>query len=129
MSEALWIVVIGAVSGAVTGIFAPALIELVKARLNKPQAQSDAVAKYASAASLTADAMTDAYARMDALEARQRINIDEIAAMKVTIDAQAKTIARFRTWATDVMSGINTLIAQIRENGAEPRWRPTPFEG
>jgi hypothetical protein len=128
VSEALWIVVIGSVSGAVTGIVAPALIELVRARLNKPQAQSDAVSHYASAASDVADAMAEAYKRMDALGVQQQINMSEIAAMKATIDAQSKTIARFRTWATDVMSGINTLIAQVREMGAEPRWRPTPFD-
>lgn len=120
----IWIAVIGAVSG----IVGAALIELVKARVNKPLAQSDAVSHYADAASNVADAMSEAYARMDVLAAQQQINMTEIAAMKATIEAQSKTISRFRTWATDVMSGINTLIAQIREMGAEPRWHPTPFE-
>lgn len=120
----LWIAVIGAVSG----IVGAALIELVKARINKPVAQSDAVSRYAAAASDVAGAMSEAYERMDALAAQQQINMSEIAVMKATIDAQTKTIARFRSWATDVMSGINTLIAQIREMGAEPRWKPSPFE-
>jgi hypothetical protein len=120
----LWIAVIGAVSG----IVGSALIELVKARINKPVAQSDAVSRYAAAASDVAGAMSEAYERMDALAAQQQINMSEIAVMKATIDAQTKTIARFRSWATDVMSGINTLIAQIREMGAEPRWKPSPFE-
>lgn len=120
----LWIAVIGAVSG----IVGSALIELVKARINKPVAQSDAVSNYAAAASHAADAMGEAYGRMEALEAQQRVNMSDIAVMKATIDAQTKTISRFRSWATDVMSGINTLIAQIREMGAEPRWRPTSFE-
>lgn len=124
MADEIWIAVIGAVSG----ILGAALIELVKARVNKPVAQSDAVSHYAEAASNVADAMSEAYTRMDAIAAQQQINISEIAAMKATIEAQSKTIARFRTWATDVMSGINVLIAQIREMGAEPRWRPTPFE-
>lgn len=124
MSDELLIAAIGAVSG----IVGAALIELVKARLNKPLAQSDAVSHYADAASQVADAMSEAYERMDALSAQQQVNMSEIAAMKATIDAQSKTISRFRVWATDVMSGINTLIAQIREMGAEPLWQPTPFE-
>ena len=120
----IWIAVIGAVSG----ILGAALVEVVKARANKPVAQSDAVSHYAEAASNVADAMSEAYQRMDAIAAQQQINIGEIAAMKATIDAQSKTIARFRIWALDVMSGINVLIAQVREMGAEPRWRPTPFD-
>lgn len=117
-----------AVIGAMSGVAGAVLIELVKARLNKPVAQSDTASRYAAAAGHAADAMGEAFERMEALEAQQKVNMSDIAVMKATIDAQSKTILRFRSWATDVMSGINTLIAQIREMGAEPRWRPTPFE-
>lgn len=119
-----WIAVIGAVSG----IVGAALIELVKARVNKPVAQSDAVSRYAAAASDVAGAMSEAYERMDAIAAQQQLNISEIAAMRATIEAQSKSISRFRSWAVDVMSGINVLIAQIRELGAEPRWQPRPLD-
>lgn len=118
-------IVVTAIVAAVSSVATVIVSEIVKARLNKPVARADAAQKEATAAHEVSDAalslLEPLNKRIDALEGQQLVNMGEIAKLRATV-------ARFRTWASDVMSGINTLIAQIREMGAEPRWTPKPFE-
>jgi len=76
---------------------------------------SEVASHYADAAESSAGALSSVLGRLSALEA--------------TVDAQQKTLTRWRSWASNVVSAFNTVTAQLRELGQEPRANIPPLPG
>lgn len=101
--DPIWQVVITVLGG---GVVAWALDEM-RSRRDRPKTDSEVASNYADAAESSAGALASVLGRLSALEA--------------TVNAQQRTLAKWRGWAGNVVTAFNTVTAQLRELGQEPR--------
>lgn len=111
MSDDIWVAVIS-VTGGLVGA---AALDYLRARRSKPVTESEAAHNYADAAESATGSLVSVLSRLSVLEAE--------------VDAQRRTLSRWRGWASNVVTAFNVVTAQLRELGQEPRASIPPLPG
>jgi len=117
--DPIWQVVLTVFGG---GVVAWALDEM-RSRREAPKTQSEVASHYADAAESSANASK---ASADSLASV----LGRLTILEATVAAQQRTLSKWRGWASNVVTAFNTVTAQLRELGQEPRATipPPPIE-